>query len=304
MENVFPKELPQYLTDELGRIYGPEECFRIAQGYSSSRMSSLRTNRLMDSPDDTASGLQDLGVDFTKPGWFDDAFVFDPSQEDAVRGSLLFTQGRIYLQNISSMVPPLMTDFPEGCDVLDMCAAPGGKTTQIVSLTGGKVNVTACENDRVRAERLRYNLARQGCRSVNVLISDARRLDSFMKFDRIILDAPCSGSGTVLSGDASTYRAFSEKLAVNSSRLQKQLLKKGISMLKKGGVLVYSTCSILPMENEEVLTEVLPGSGAELIPFPEKLGEIPRLECRIPEALLICPGKEHEGFFAAAVMKK
>ena len=75
-------------------------------------------------------------------------------------------------------------------------------------------------------------------------------------------------------------------------------------MLKKGGVLIYSTCSILPKENEEVLKEVLPGSGAELIPFPDELREIPSLESTVPEALLVCPGREHEGFFAAAIRKK
>ena len=75
-------------------------------------------------------------------------------------------------------------------------------------------------------------------------------------------------------------------------------------MLKKGGELVYSTCSILPRENEEVLKEVLPGSGAEVIPFPEELGSIPRLESSVPGALLVCPGEEHEGFFAAVIRKK
>jgi ribosomal RNA methyltransferase Nop2 len=303
-KNMFPEGLPQYLTQELSKAYSGEDCRRIAQGYASSRMSSMRTNRLKDEPEKTATELDVMGIRHSSPTWYRDAFVFSTEDEEKVRGSSMFEEGRIYLQNLSSMIPPLMTDFPEGCDVLDMCAAPGGKTTQIVSLTGGKVNVTACENDRVRAERLRFNLIRQGCRSVNVLVTDARKLDSFLKFDRIILDAPCSGTGTFLTEDPSSYRAFSEKLAVNSSKLQKQLLKKGLSMLKKGGVLVYSTCSVLPMENEDVIRAVLPGSGAELVPFPEKLSVIPRLCCGVPEGLVVCPGKEHEGFFAAVIRKK
>ena len=303
-KNIFPEGLPQFLKEELDRTYSAQECLLISQGYSSCRDSSLRTNRLKDAPEDTAEALGAMGVSFRQPGWYRDAFVFTGEDEEKVRGSALFTEGRIYLQNLSSMIPPLMTDFPDGCDVLDMCAAPGGKTTQIVSVTAGKANVTACENDRIRAERLRFNLTRQGCRTVNVLVSDARKLDSYLKFDRIILDAPCSGSGTVLADDPSTHRAFSEKLVLNSSRLQKQLLRKGLSMLKKGGVLVYSTCSILPKENEEVLKEVLPGSGAELMPFPDELREVPRLKSTVPEALLVCPGREHEGFFAAAIRKK
>ena len=302
--NIFPDELPEFLKEELESTYSPEDRLRIAGGYASARKSSLRTNRLKDMPEDTAAALEELGVSFSRPGWYSDAFVIESDGEEKVRKSPLFEDGKIYLQNLSSMIPPLMTDFPEGCDVLDMCAAPGGKTTQIVSLTGGKVNVTACENDRIRAERLKFNLKRQGCRTVNVLVNDARKLDSFLKFDRIILDAPCSGSGTVLAGEPSTYRAFSGKLVMNSSRLQKQLLRKGLAMLKKGGMLIYSTCSILPAENEEVLKEVLPGSGAEIIPFPDSLKPIPALKGSLPETLLVCPGEEHEGFFAAVILKK
>jgi 16S rRNA C967 or C1407 C5-methylase (RsmB/RsmF family) len=115
-----------------------------------------------------------------------------------------------------------------------MCAAPGGKTSQIVQMTGGQAMVTACEPDRIRCDRLRSNMRRLGCERVNVMNIDARKLDDLLRFDRILLDAPCSGSGTIQL--VKDHAAFSEKLVMNSSRLQKQLLAKACHMLKKCSV--------------------------------------------------------------------
>ena len=292
------------LLGMIGSSYPSAQAERITEGMSCGRNSSLRVNRLRTSAEAVTGRLGELGVTFRKPGWFGDSFVIDPADEKNIREDPMYTNGEIYLQNLSAMIPPLMTDISEGMDVLDMCAAPGGKTTEIVSLTGGRANVTACEKDRIRAERLRYNLQRQGCVSVNVLQTDSRKLDSFLRFDRIFLDAPCSGSGTVLLDKPDTYRAFSRDLVRNSAKLQLQLLRKGLSLLKKDGVLVYSTCSVLPQENEEVVRAALKDGGAELLPPPEALREIPALDSSVPEALLVCPGKDHEGFFAVTFRKR
>lgn len=276
----------------------------IISGLSSERSSSFRINRLKTDVQTVAGRLAEIGVGYEKRDWFEDAFVIDPRDEDKVREDLMYECGEIYMQNLSAMIPPLMTQISEGQDVLDMCAAPGGKTTQVVSLSGGKASVTACEKDRIRAERLRYNLAKQGCTGVSVLQTDARKLDSFLRFDVIFLDAPCSGSGTVLLDKSDTYRAFSEKLVHNSAKLQLQLLRKGLSLLKKGGVLVYSTCSVLPEENEEVVRAALRDGGAETMSPPEILRQIPSVSSPVPEALAVCPGKDHEGFFAVMLRKK
>lgn len=291
------------LYSEIGKIYSGTEAERIREGLNVTRRSSFRVNRLKTDHGKIGGRLAELEVGYSSRDWFQDAFVIDSSDEGAVRDDDIYKNGEIYFQNLSSMIPPLMTVINDAEDVLDMCAAPGGKTTEIVSLSGGRANVTACEKDRIRAERLRYNIARQGCTGVNVLNTDARKLDSFLRFDKIFLDAPCSGSGTVLAGDPSTYRAFSRELVINSGRLQVQLLKKGLSLLKSGGILVYSTCSVLPAENEEVIRTVTGNGEAELIPPPDILRTIPSLESRIPEAILVCPGEEHEGFFAVMMRK-
>ena len=292
------------LLAEIGNHYSASDADRIIAGFNSARKSSFRVNRLKTTAEKVQAKLNELGIAYSRPDWFPDAFVIDRADEAAVRGDDIYSNGEIYFQNLSSMVPPLVTEIGDAEDVLDMCAAPGGKTTEIVSITEGKASVTACEKDRIRAERLRYNVARQGCSGVNVLNADARRLDSFLRFDRIFLDAPCSGSGTVLTAETDTYRAFSGKLVRNSAELQLQLLRKGLSLLKKGGVLVYSTCSVLPAENEEIIMSAVKGGGARLLPVPEQFRGIPSLASSIPEALLVCPGEEHEGFFTAVLRKE
>ena len=303
MEKKDGSERISFLCRELERCYGKQNAGRILAGMSSGRRSSFRVNRLKTDADKMEERLKELGIGYSRKDWFSDAFAIDPVGESALRETPEYVRGEIYMQNLSSMIPPLMTDYPEGTDVLDMCAAPGGKTTEIVSLSGGTVGVTACEKDRIRADRLRYNLSRQGCTGVNVINGDARKLDSMLRFDRVFLDAPCSGSGTVLTGEPETYKAFSEELVRNSAVLQLQLLKKGISLLKRGGILIYSTCSLLPSENEEIVRAAVRKGETEMIQAPEILRTLPLLESSVPEAVLICPDEEHEGFFAAAIRK-
>ena len=165
--------------------------------------------------------------------------------------------------------------------------------------------VTACEPDRIRCDRLKSNLKRLGCERVSVMNADARKLDDFLKFDRILLDAPCSGSGSLhVSGEALSA-PFSEKLVVNSARLQAQLLRKACRLLKRGGTLVYSTCSVLRQENEDQLKAILKSEGMRLKPVPESLlGHVPALPCLMPGTLTICPTERFEGFFVSILEKQ
>ena len=301
---LFDERIPVFLREELQRRYSEDVCRRVAEGYGADRLSSFRVNKLKGDVQAVRTGLEDLGIEYRNPDWAEDAFILSEKDEVIIRKSQMYENGEIYMQNLSSMLPPRIVSIPDGIDILDMCAAPGGKTTEIMSLTGGKVNVTACEKDKIRADRLRYNLQKQGCRGVNLLNCDARKLDSFLRFDMIFLDAPCSGSGTVLSDRPETYKAFSEKLVNNSSKLQYQLLSKGLSLLKSAGTLIYSTCSILPQENEEVVLRAIEGKRFKLMSCSEALRSIPSIPCSISEAIQVCPTDEYEGFFCVAIVKE
>ena len=136
-------------------------------------------------------------------------------------------------------------------------------------------------------------------RGMNV---DARKLEDFFRFDQVLLDAPCSGSGTMLACDARTTRAFSEKLVRNSAATQLQMLKKALTMLKSGGTMVYSTCSILEMENENVVKAALKGVKAVIEPI--QIPDLPLLPASLPGAICVCPTDSYEGFFMAKIRKE
>ena len=202
------------------------------------------------------------------------------------------------------MLPPLFLGAKEGEDILDMAAAPGGKTSQLAQLTGGKAFITACEINHIRAERLKSNLRKLGCGRVNVIERDARKLDDFLRFDRILLDAPCSGSGTLDLTDEASCKAFSEKLVHNSARLQRELLRKAAGLLKAGGTLLYSTCSLLPEENAQSAREM---EKLGLIPDPITLDGVANLRLLdggLPGSVTVCPNEWFEGFFMARYRKK
>ena len=119
-----------------------------------------------------------------------------------------------------------------------------------------------------------------------------------------MLDAPCSGSGTILLNNERTYKNFSENLVKKTIKSQKDLLKKAIKILKPGHELVYSTCSILKQENENIIKEIIEKGQAEVMPInEEKLKDIPKLKSNIDGALTVCPNEYYEGFFVAKLRK-
>jgi len=202
------------------------------------------------------------------------------------------------------MLPPVIMNPKTNTDILDMTAAPGGKTTQIAALTNNNANITACEMNNIRIEKLKYNIEKQGATSVVVLQADSRNLNNYFKFDQILLDAPCSGSGTIDLNNERTYKNFTEKLIEKSTKSQLTLLRKALKILKPGHEMVYSTCSILQEENEDILEKVLKEFNIEIVPIEIKgMDGIPTLPTKIKGILCVCPNKYYEGFFVAKIKK-
>ena len=185
-----------------------------------------------------------------------------------------------------------------------MTAAPGGKTTQIAALTSNKAHITACEMNPIRAERLKYNIAKQGASCAYVMQCDSRNINDLFSFDRILLDAPCSGSGTIDINDPNLKSQFTEKLINKCTSAQSNLLKKAIKILKPGSEMIYSTCSILEKENEEIVNMALKSGGIEIVPIEIKNGSsIPVLPTKIDGTVCVCPNEYFEGFFIAKIRK-
>lgn len=297
-------KLSEFLTNELIKQYGEETYNKIIKGYNQKRFTTLRVNTLKAKVSYICSVLSENNIEYEKVSWNNEALIIKNANEIDIKELEIYKNGEIYLQSLSSMMPAIILEPKENEDILDMTAAPGGKTTQIAALTNNKANITACEMNSVRADRLKYNVEKQGATSVTVLKEDSRRLNDYFSFDKILLDAPCSGSGTILLNNERTYKNFSENLVKKTIKSQKDLLKKAIKILKPGHELVYSTCSILKQENENIIKEIIEKGQAEVMPInEEKLKDIPKLKSNIDGALTVCPNEYYEGFFVAKLRK-
>ncbi len=189
--------IPEFLERMLTEQYSAETAARICGGYAKRRPVTLRVNALRSDRERVCGCLDYAGIRWRTVEWNRDALILEEVREPAVRALDIYGNGDIYLQSLSSMIPPVLLEPKAGECILDMAAAPGGKTTQMAALSGGLAQITACEKNPVRAERLKYNLDKQGAARVLVMTEDARKLDPFFSFDKILLDAPCSGSGTI-----------------------------------------------------------------------------------------------------------
>ena len=235
-------KIPQFLIEILDKQYGKDLTEEIIKGFSVKRKVTFRVNTLKTTIENIEKVLKNEGIEISKVAWSDNAFIVENANEKELEELDVYKNGEIYLQSLSSMLPPIILGPKEGIDILDMAAAPGGKTTQIAALTGNKAHITACEMNKIRAEKLKYNIEKQGATSVYVMETDSRRISDFFSFDQILLDSPCSGSGTLNVHDSNIERYFTKKLIDKCTKTQFELLKKAVKVLKPGKEMVYSTC--------------------------------------------------------------
>ena len=297
-KKVYVMDLCDFYRDILIKEYGNSLACELETGLNAKKMVTLRANRLKSSVREIEVILDNEKILYDKVDWYEDAFILKDCKEDAIYNLEIYKEGEIYLQSLSSMIPPVVLEPKEGDNILDMAAAPGGKTTQIASITGNKAFITACERNKIRGEKLKFNLEKQGAKSTNVMLEDARNLSDYFSFDKILLDAPCSGSGT----DNVFKKNFTLELIEKSSKTQITLLKKALKILKPGGVMVYSTCSILRKENEDILRKVLKEENASIVPI--KLSKtIPTLPVTLDGTICVKPNNLYEGFYVAKIIK-
>lgn len=294
--------IPEFLIKKLQIQYGDELTKKIIEGYNKKRKVTLRVNTLKSNIGEIKDVLQKNNIKYKTVQWSKEALIIENVREAEITKLKIYEEGKIYLQSLSSMLPPIILNPKENEDILDMAAAPGGKTTQMAALVNNKARITACEMNTIRAERLKYNIEKQGASSIYVMVTDSRKIDDFFSFDRILLDAPCSGSGTLYSEDEKTEKIFTLKLIQKSIKAQTQLLKKAINTLKPGKEMTYSTCSILQEENEDIINNILKNKKAEIVPI-EADKNIPVLPTKIKGTLCVCPSEEYEGFFIAKIRK-
>lgn len=250
-----------FLAEKLFNLFSPSEALEFFEANEVARPITIRTNTLKTRRRDLAQALVNRGVNLQPIGnWTKVGLQIFDSQVP-IGATPEYLAGQYILQAASSFLPVIALDPQENERILDMASAPGGKTTYISALMKNTGCVFANDANKNRTKSLIANIHRLGCTNTIVCNYDAREFPKVMGgFDRILLDAPCSGTG-VIGKDQSVKVSRTEKDFIQIPHLQKQLLLSAIDSVdcnsKKGGVIVYSTCSVAVEEDEAVVDYAL-----------------------------------------------
>ncbi|OGE31803.1 hypothetical protein A2631_01575 [Candidatus Daviesbacteria bacterium RIFCSPHIGHO2_01_FULL_44_29] len=319
------QKLPQKFLNKLKLIIPPQNIESVLQSFTTIRPTTFRANTLKISASDLKIKLKEAGLPFEKVGWrsgapsselLPEAFILQDTPQRVLTENDIYNQGLVYVQSLSSMIPPLVLDPQPGELILDLTAAPGSKTTQIAALMKNTGQIIANDKSRVRLFKLEANLKLQGVTNSQITYLDGK--DLWRKypeyFDKTLVDVPCSMEGRFLSTYEKSYRDWTEKKVRELSALQKFLIRAGVTATKVGGLVVYSTCTISPEENESVIDWLLEKEQGKV--------EVEEISLGIPEsypALVSWQGKTYhpqvkltlrilptaltEGFFVAKLRK-
>lgn len=309
--------LPAAFLDRLTLLV-PDEAQRlvILHSFEQRRPSTFRVNTLKATVDEVFSELTAAGFELEPVEWLPGAFTLRNRTQRELTEHEIYNDGKIYLQSLSSMIPPLVLEPQPGEVVLDLTAAPGSKTTQMAAMMQNAGQIVANDASLVRTYKLQANLEMQGVVNTNTrrgLGQDLWRQFPEV-FDKTLVDVPCSMEGRFLYDQPKTYENWSPKKNKELAQRQRMLLRSAVSATKPGGVIVYSTCTLSPDENELALAWLLhkEGDAIEVLPF-ELAGsplspaltewEGKSLPDQIAHARRIYPTAEMEGFFVAKLRK-
>lgn len=304
------RKLPKDFIDSLYDIYTPVTVDRILSGMSGERNTTIRANNIKSDIQEIMRILKKNNIKFQRVEWYKDGLEIKNAKEKDIQKLLEYDKGFIYVQSLSSMIPPIVLNPKAGEKILDMTAAPGSKTTQIASMMQNEGEILANELDTIRLERLKYNIEKQSARIVTVINERGEVLGKKypQQFDKILLDAPCSGEGRFLANDARTYRNWSARTVTQLAKLQKKLLKSACEAVRTNGIIIYSTCTLNLKENEEVLDWAIKNLPVKImdieIEIKEKIAAFTEnMDKSIGKAIRILPTKSKEGFFIAKLKK-
>lgn len=266
---------------------------------------SFRVNTLTADDEKVVNSLKNRGVIVKKVPFLEHAYFY--YSNFSLGSTPEFLSGQIYIQDVASMLPAVLLNPSKRDRVLDMCASPGSKTTQLSQLMSNRGLVVAVEKNPARLSRLKLNLERQSCTNVIVYNKDVLNFKSEFLFDKILLDAPCSGNYTQ---DKDWFDKRTLAGIIENSKYQRKLIKKAFNLLKPKGTLIYSTCSLEPEEDELVVDYALK-LGFKLNPISIPLGSEGLVEFNGLEfdkslklARRLWPFKDRtQGFFIAKLVK-
>ncbi len=297
--------LPLPLIDRLKKQFGEGNVKNILASCQGLRLPTLRVNTLKSSDEKVMAVFREENIQFERIKNIPHAFCVRNRTDRQILESNLAKSGAIYLQGLTSMLPPFVMDPKPGQIVLDLCAAPGSKTSEIAAMMENRGTLIACEENSVRMEKLKNTILIQGASMVDARCTDSTVLHNdpsmIEKFDIILADVPCSAEGRIDILDPRSYGFWSEKNIIAHAKLQRRLIRSAIAILKPGGILVYSTCTLAPEENEGMITWLLaefPSMKPEPITLP-----FPAIIDKPTKSMTLLPTKQYEGFFVSKLRK-
>ena len=255
----FETSLPQEFVERLGAIVPPSELAGVLSSFAAEKWAALRINRLKSNAVVVTKALSAAGIEYEPVQWMPEALLVAPKDRQALTHLPLAREGLIYIQGLSSMLASQVLDPRPGQWVLDLAAAPGGKATHIAQLMQNEGRLSVVEPVRRRMFAMADNLKRAGVTIAKTYLVDGRKVGRKTpnRFERVLLDAPCSGEARFRTGDEASWRYWSLRKIAEQSRKQLGLLKSAFESLQPGGTLLYGTCSFAPEENEAIVGRLL-----------------------------------------------
>lgn len=247
---------PDWIARMWWDAFGADEARALLAHANAPAESALRVNALVATPEEVRAELAAAGIETRVAPELPEGLVVGGPFD--AHGSPLFARGALTPQSRASMLVARVVDPQPGERVLDLCSAPGGKTTHLAALMGDEGEVVAVEQHEGRAQALRETCERMGARCVQVRVADAAepQPEAAEAFHRVLVDPPCSALGTLQSRPDARWRGSPEGVA-ELAGLQDAILAAGAQAVRPGGVLVYSTCTISPEENEGAVERLL-----------------------------------------------
>ncbi len=306
LKQTFPARMSRLLNvseHKLPEILKPYDCFTC-------RLNRLRKTtraKVMDT-------AQKSGIILEPLSWYPDAFLVNTSKYNLVTTDLV-KGGVLYIQNASSYLPVLALEPKPGDTILDACAAPGGKSSHIAALTGGDIDLWLNDGIPTRIENIKQVQKLLGFKHNKLTTFPVQTIDKeiHQQFDKILLDVQCSGEGMMDITKPFTMRFWSVDRIKKYMHLQTKALNACFKLLKPGGILVYSTCTFAPEENEAPISNLLkhnPDAVIQPLVFDSKYvrhGERKWdnfvFNPQLSGALRVLPSPGMEGFFLCRIRK-
>ena len=254
------QNLPEKFIEILQELFPSNSDFQNVCKTFQKRPTTFRVNTLKTTTEKVLEELKQNRIKYQKSSFSDIAYIVDSKFRKQLMDLQIYQDGHIYLQSLASQLPVVILDPKPGETVLDLTAAPGSKTSQIAALMKNQGRLIANEQNKPRFFKLMHNMQNLG------VLNSEKSEDEFIKlyldngislpyklnikFDRVLLDTPCSAESRFVASDPSTYKYWHIKKVKTLMQTQKRLLKSAFHALKPNGTLVYSTCTINPYENE------------------------------------------------------